>query len=71
MGYMQDFGLSDEEAAGGTPDDHQDDPVIVCPDCGPVRVVGDVFERGRPISGECPKCGDRLYFAEPPCQPTE
>lgn len=38
---------------------------IVCPDCGAVEVVGDVFERGEAISGECPGCGDRLYFAKP------
>lgn len=43
---------------------------IVCPDCGPVIVESDVFGRDAlgqkiGISGECPECGDRLYF-EPP-----
>jgi ribosomal protein S27AE len=35
---------------------------ITCPDCGPVTVVADVWEGGKPCSGECPECGDRLYF---------
>jgi ribosomal protein S27AE len=34
-----------------------------CPDCGPVVVVADVWESGKPVSGECPECGERLYFA--------
>lgn len=38
---------------------------VVCPDCGPVTIGGDVLDHGKPISGVCPKCGDRLYF-EPP-----
>jgi hypothetical protein len=36
---------------------------ITCPDCGLVKVEGDTFEGGRAISGECPQCGERLYFA--------
>lgn len=36
----------------------------VCPDCGPVSVDPDTFDKDVPISGICPKCGDRLYFAE-------
>lgn len=36
----------------------------VCPDCGPVSVGPDIFDKDVPISGICPKCGDRLYFAE-------
>lgn len=35
---------------------------IRCPDCGYVEVVPDTFDRGIPASGECPGCGDRLYF---------
>lgn len=36
---------------------------IICPEDGKVTVEGDVFDSEKPISGECPKCGDRLYFA--------
>lgn len=36
---------------------------IKCPDCGVVEINADVFEDGIPVSGKCPKCGDRLYFA--------
>lgn len=41
---------------------------IVCPDCGWVEVEHDVFETDAlgeriGVSGECPKCGDRLYYA--------
>lgn len=35
---------------------------IRCPDCGDVEVVPDVTDRGVPASGECPGCGDRLFF---------
>lgn len=41
------------------------DTTIRCPDCGEVEVVSDVFEHGRGISGECPKCNYRLYYAPP------
>src|SRR5690348_7038201 len=41
------------------------DTKITCPDCGEVDVVSDVFEHGRGISGECPKCHYRLYYAPP------
>ena len=34
----------------------------VCPDCGPVVVSVDVYDSGKPLSGECPQCGERLYF---------
>lgn len=53
------------------PDDFDGPPAtaptarITCPDCGEVVVIGDVFEGGKPISGMCPGCGERLYFAEP------
>lgn len=35
---------------------------IGCPDCGTVALKPDVWDAGRPVSGECPRCGDRLYF---------
>jgi predicted RNA-binding Zn-ribbon protein involved in translation (DUF1610 family) len=35
---------------------------IACPDCGPVVVQVDVYESGKPVSGVCPECGERLYF---------
>lgn len=38
---------------------------VNCPDCGSVNVKADVWEYGKPISGECPKCGERLYFDSP------
>lgn len=38
---------------------------VNCPDCGSVNVKADVWEHGKPISGECPKCGERLYFDSP------
>lgn len=37
--------------------------LIGCPDCGIVEVTADVFDGGKPVSGLCPVCGDRLYFA--------
>lgn len=37
---------------------------IMCPDCGEVEVRCDVFDKGRGISGECPSCEMRLYFAD-------
>lgn len=36
---------------------------VACPDCGPVDLVADVFDGDTPVSGPCPGCGDRLYFA--------
>lgn len=38
---------------------------VHCPDCGYVQVDVDAFDGGRPVSGLCPQCGDRLYFDEP------
>jgi transcriptional regulator with XRE-family HTH domain len=35
---------------------------IVCPDCGPVDVMADIFESDRLVSGICPKCKDRVFF---------
>lgn len=35
---------------------------ISCPDCGPVVVEVNTFASGRPIAGDCPECGERLYF---------
>lgn len=37
---------------------------ITCPDCGLVRVKADVFENGKGVSGICPTCKERLYFAK-------
>ena len=38
---------------------------VVCPDCGEVKVSPPfIYDHGTPISGECPMCGDRLYFAD-------
>jgi hypothetical protein len=38
---------------------------IGCPECGTVSVEADIFAGGKPVSGPCPKCRERLYFAEP------
>lgn len=51
-----------QRASGYRDDDLPTD--IRCPDCGKVRVHADVFERGNPVSGLCPECGERLYFEE-------
>lgn len=38
---------------------------ICCPDCGTVEVNADVFDKpGNAVSGICPDCGERLYFAD-------
>lgn len=58
--YLPD-GYDLSEKPTGFPDSKR----VTCPDCGPVVVEGDVFESGKPISGMCPGCGERLYFAEP------
>lgn len=41
---------------------------IACPDCGLVEVEHDTFSKDAlgetiGISGECPECGERLYYA--------
>jgi len=37
---------------------------IGCQECNKVvEVLADIFEGGKPISGDCPKCNGRLYFA--------
>lgn len=36
---------------------------VQCPDCGLVTVAAEIFEHGKPIAGECPKCEEMLYFA--------
>lgn len=36
--------------------------IVGCPDCGFVEVMPDIWSEGKPISGECAVCGDRLYF---------
>jgi hypothetical protein len=36
---------------------------IICPECGRVRVKCDTFEGGQGVSGDCPECDLRLYFA--------
>jgi transposase-like protein len=37
---------------------------VICRDCGLVSVVPDVFQSGMPVSGECPGCGERLFFGK-------
>lgn len=37
--------------------------IVRCPDCGLVEVKPDVFDGGKPASGKCGVCGDRLYFS--------
>lgn len=49
MGYYQDFGWTDEQAWGGTPDDYDDEPPDkLCVQCG------DLLESGK--SGLCDEC---------------
>jgi hypothetical protein len=43
----------------------------VCPDCGAVNVLANVFESGRAVAGLCPGCGDQLHFAAAPPEWTE
>ncbi len=50
---------------------------VRCPDCGDVEVSPDVYDyhpegplgTSVPVSGCCPKCGDRLFFAAPDAAP--
>jgi transcriptional regulator with XRE-family HTH domain len=57
------YGVTLEHLVRGESLPEPGDTRIICPECGPVGVEADVFEGGRPVSGLCPRCGDRLYFA--------
>ena len=41
----------------------QNMPTIICPDCGPQHVTPHTYISGIPAAGECPECGDTLFYA--------
>jgi hypothetical protein len=67
MGYYQDFGWTDEQAWGGTPDDYDDEPCPPCKGCGCDDCECEAVEEPDDDLW-CEACGD---WHDDPCEDTQ